>query len=149
MNTSTPATVTPSAEKRLYKSTMKFCNVVTSKGHILHFKGGFFATDNPAYIEFLDTEIAAGGFGTSIYIDPNARTMTAEQENPMLAMKNYFYEQFKREQAEQMDPNQDRGTSNQGTLKPASTSDIAAVVAGGDATARLVALSKAPAAPTK
>lgn len=137
------------SDKRLYKSSMKFCNVSLPNGHVLHFKGGMFATDNPAYIEYLDKEIASGGYAGAIYIDPNARTISAEQENPMLAMKNFFYEQFKREQQEQLNPANDRGTSEQGTLKPASTSDIAAVVAGGDAAARLVALAPAPAVAKK
>jgi len=43
---------------------------------------------------YLDDQIARNGFGGIIYIDPNARTITAEQENPMLALKKKFYEEF-------------------------------------------------------
>lgn len=120
-----------SIEKRLYKSSMKFCSVATPKGHVLHFKGGMFVTDNPEYIEFLDAQIAINGFSGAIYIDPNARTITAEQENPMLALKKHFYEQFKQEQAAQLNPKNDRGASVQGKLNAASTSDIAPVAANG------------------
>lgn len=129
-------------EKRLYKSGMMFCNVIMPNGHVLHFKGGVYITDNPDYIEYLDKEIASNGFSGSVYIDPNARTITAEEENPMLALEKMFYEKFRKEQQEQLNPSNDRGESVQGKLKAASTSDIAAVVAGGDASARLVPLTK-------
>jgi hypothetical protein len=42
--------------------------------------------------------------------------------------------------AEKMRPSNDMGNYLQGQINPASTSDIAAVTAGGDATARLIPL---------
>jgi hypothetical protein len=138
-------------EKRLYKSTMPFCTVTTPKGHALHFKGGMFITDHPEYVTFLDAEIAANGFNGSIYIDPNARTITAEEENPMLALEKMFYEKFRKEQQEQMNPAQDRGESDQGKLNAGNTSSIAPVAAGaGPATspaAALMAKVMSPATP--
>jgi hypothetical protein len=119
------------AEKRLYKSTLSFCTVTTNKGHSLHFKGGMFITNHPEYVEFLDKEIAANGFNGAIYIDPEARTVTAEQENPMLALERMFYEKFAREQAEKLNPSQDLGTSEQGKLNAGNTTTIAPVAAGG------------------
>ena len=131
-------TTDTSAEiKRLYKSTIKFNNIIFPNGHVAHFKGGIYVTDNPAYIEYLDAQIAQNGFGGVIYIDPNARTITAEQENPMLALKRKFYEEFEAERASKMNPANDMGSSEQGPLKPASTSDIAPVALGGDASAHL------------
>ena len=132
---------TDSEPKRLYKSTMKFCNVTMPNGHVLHFKGGMFVTDNPDYIEYLDTQIKQNAFGQAIFIDPKARTLSAEEENPMLALKRKFYEEFQAEQLANLNPSNDMGASVQDKLRPASTSDIAAVVAGGDATARLVNLA--------
>lgn len=123
--------------KRLYKSTIKFNNVIFPNGHVAHFKGGMFATDNPAYIAYLDKEIAENGFGGIIYIDPNATTITAEQENPMLALRKRFFEEFQAEQAGFLNPNNDMGTSEQGKLNPASTTDIAPVALGGDASSHL------------
>lgn len=133
----------PTAEKRLYKSTSKFCNVVTTKGHVLHFKAGHFATNNPAYIEFLDKEISEGGFAGTIFIDPNARTLTAEQENPMLALEKQFYAKFLAEQAAHLNPGNNMGTSEQGKLNAASTTSIAPVAANGAPvnSAQLVALA--------
>jgi hypothetical protein len=123
--------------KRLYKSTIPFNNVIFPNGHVGHFKGGMFATDNPEYIDHLDKEIAKNGFGGVVFIDPNARTITAEQENPMLALRKKFFEEFQREQAAHLNPENDMGTSEQGPLKPASTSDIAPVALGGDASSHL------------
>ena len=123
--------------KRLYKSTIKFNNIVFPNGHVAHFKGGMFVTDNPAHIEYLDAQIAQNGFGGIIYIDPEARTITAEQENPMLALRRKFYEEFQAEKAAQTNPGNDMGTSEQGKLNPASTTDIAPVALGGDGAASL------------
>ena len=133
------ATSTAQAEgaKRLYKSTIKFNNVIYPNGHVAHFKGGMYATDNPAYIEYLDKEIAANGFGGIIYIDPNATTITAEQENPMLALRKMFFEEFQAEKLAQVNPGNDMGSSEQGKLNPASTTDIAPVALGGDGAASL------------
>ena len=124
------STQTAESGKRLYKSTIKFNNIVFPNGNVAHFKGGMFATDVPAQIDYLDAQIAQNGFNGIIYIDPNARTITAEQENPMLALKKKFFEQFQAEQASFINPANDMGTSDQGKLKPASTTDIAPVALG-------------------
>lgn len=128
-------------EKRLYKSTNKFCNVITTKGKVLHFRAGMYITDQKEEIEFLDSAVANNEFAGAIYIDPNARTITAEQENPMLALRKKFFQEFLQEQAAMLNPENNMGTSDQGKLKAASTSDIAAVTAGGDASARLMTLA--------
>ena len=137
----TQATASPDVEvqsvKRLYKSTIPFNNVIFPSGHVAHFKGGMFATENSEYIAHLDKEIAKNGFGGVVYIDPNAKTITAEQENPMLALKRKFYEEFEAERAAKMNPMNNMGKSEQGPLKPASTSDIAPVALGGDGSAGL------------
>jgi len=132
----------PEAEKRLYKSTFKFGSFVFPNGHKADFKGGMFATDNPYYIQELDKEIAGGH--PQMYIDPNARTITASQENPMLALKRKFYEEFQAELQANLNPKNDMGTSEQSKLNAASTTSIAPVALGGDGTstsARLIALA--------
>jgi len=123
--------------KRLYKSTIPFNNVIFPNGHVGHFKGGMFSTDNQEYIDYLDKEIAKNGFGGVVFIDPKARTITAEQENPMLALRKKFFEEFQKEQLAHLNPTNDMGTSDQGKLKPASTADIAPVALGGDASSHL------------
>lgn len=129
-------TVTEGA-KRLYKSTIPFNNIIFPNGHVAHFKGGMYATDNPAYVDYLDKQIAQNGFGGVVYIDPKATTITAEQENPMLALKKKFFEEFEQQRLAKMNPNNDMGSSEQGKLNPASTSDIAPVALGGDASSHL------------
>jgi hypothetical protein len=140
-----PTTTSPVAtppDKRLYKSSSKFCNIITPKGKVLHFKHGMYITGAPDEIAFLDKAIEEGEFNGVIYIDPKARTISAEQENPMLALRKKFFAEFLAEQAAMTDPENDMGKSDQGKFKAASTSDIAAVTAGGNAAARLMALQK-------
>lgn len=120
----------PHTDKRLYKSTFPIVNVISPIGKVIEFRGGIFITDETDLIEYLDDQVAKRAFGGQIYIDPNARTITAEQENPMLALKKKFYEQFQAEKAGFLDPSNDMGTSDQGKLKPASTTDIAPVALG-------------------
>lgn len=129
-------------EKRLYKSTNKFCNVITPRGKTLHFKAGMYVTDSPEEIEWLDSAIKNNEFANAVYIDPNARTITAEQENPLLALKKKHIEEYLKEQAAMMNPENDMGTSEPGKLNAASTTSIAPVTAGGDAAARLMTLKK-------
>jgi hypothetical protein len=116
--------------KRLYKSTTKFLNVIMEKGEMLRFKHGMYITDSPKEIAYLDEQIASGAFNGSIYIDPNARTISAEQENPMLALRKKFFAEFLAEQAAHLNPENDMGSSVQSPLKAASTSDIASVALG-------------------
>jgi hypothetical protein len=130
-------TVAAEGAKRLYKSTIPFNNIIYPNGHVAHFKGGMYATDDPTYIEYLDAQIARNGFGGVVYIDQNARTITAEQENPMLALRRKLFAEFEAERAAKMNPANDMGNSDQGKLKPASTTDIAPVALGGDASSHL------------
>lgn len=127
-------------EKRLYKSTRPSQRIITPTGQAAEFRFHQFATSDPKVIAYLDDEIASGGFDGSVYIDPNARTITAEQENPMLALRKKFFEEFQAEAARRMDPSTDMGTTEVTPLKPTSSTDIAPVAAGGDAAAHLRAV---------
>jgi hypothetical protein len=131
------------SEKRLYKSTAKSVNLIMPDGKILHFKFGWFATDDPIVIDWLDRAVARNEFGGNIYIDPNAKTISEDQENPMKALRKKIIEEYLAEQATHTNPANDMGESKQSPLKAASTSDIAPVALGGDGAARLVGLQKA------
>jgi hypothetical protein len=130
MSTAVSTAPAATADKRLYKSTFPVVNVISPIGKVMEFRGGLFITDETDLIEYLDDQIAKRAFGGQVYIDPNARTITAEQENPMLALKKKFFEQFQSEQAGFINPSNDMGTSVPGNLNPASTRDIAPVAAG-------------------
>jgi hypothetical protein len=126
------------ADKRLYKSTIKFCNIVLPDGTRLDFKGGIYITGDESVINYLDRAIARNEYGGQIYIDPNARTVTAEQENPMLALRKKLFAEFEAEQHAKLNPANDMGASTQGPLKAASTTDIAPVTVGGPSVAALM-----------
>lgn len=129
-------------KKRLYFASMPFMNYVFAKGKLAVFKHHRYATDVPEEIEELDKEVAAGH--PNIRIDPEMRYLTAEMEDPMKALRARFYAEFMKEKMAQINPENDMGKSEQVAIKPQSTSDVAAVAAGGDATqtaAKLVALA--------
>lgn len=132
------STETKVADKRLYKSTIKFCNVILADGTRLDFKGGMYITGDEDVIRQLDRAIARNEYQGQIYIDPNARTVTAEQENPMLALRKKLFAEFLAEQAAMLNPANDMGKSEQGPLKAASTTDIAPVTIGGPSVASLM-----------
>jgi trehalose/maltose hydrolase-like predicted phosphorylase len=125
--------------KRLYKSTARSCNVITPQGETLHFKFGRFATRDEYEIAWLDGMIKRNEFAGQIYIDPNARTLSEEEENPMKALEKQIIAKYLSDQAKHLDPSNDMGESKQGPLKATSTSDIAPVALGGDGAARLMA----------
>lgn len=131
-----PATDAPT--KRLYKSTSKFLNVITPKGKPLYFRHGMHITEIKEDIAYLDAEIESGAFNGSIFIDPNARTISEEEANPMLALRKKLFAEFLAEQQAQLNPSNDMGTSTQKPLNAMSTSDIAPTTAGGNASARLI-----------
>lgn len=123
--------------KRLYKSTARSCNVIMPKGQTLHFKFGRFATRDEDEIAWLDSAIKRNEFAGQIYIDPQARTLSEEEENPMKALEKQIIAKYLAEQAVHLNPANDMGKSEQTPLKATSTSDIAPVALGGDGAARL------------
>lgn len=149
---STTAEVTEVPKKRLYFASMPFMNYIFSKGKVAVFRHHRFATDIPEEIAQLDHEVALNH--PYISVKKDMMYLTEEMEDPMKALKAKIIADYLAEQAKHIDPTNNMGNSDQGTFKPMSTSDVAAVAAGGDATqsaAKLVALTKtlAAATPTK
>lgn len=133
MSTSTTDTKTTAAPpKRLYKSSYPNLNIIFPNGSVAQFRGGIYITAMPYEIEYFDAQVAQNGFAGNVYIDPNARTITEEQENPMLALRKKLFAEFEAQRLAQIDPANDMGSSDQGKFNPASTSDIAPVALGGD-----------------
>lgn len=124
--------------KRLYKSTARSCNVIMPKGQTLHFKFGRYATRDEDEIAWLDSAIKRNEFVGQIFIDPNAKTISEEEENPMKALEKQIIAKYLAEQAQFTAPGNDMGESKQTPLKATSTSDIAPVALGGDGAARLM-----------
>lgn len=134
-------------KKRLYFASMPFMNYVFTKGKIAVFRHHKFATDIPEEIEQLDNEVRLGH--PYISVKKDQMYVTAEDEDPIKAFKAKIIAEYEAEKAKHIDPANDMGTYRQEAIRPASTTDIASVAAGGDATqaaAKLVALTKTMAA---
>ena len=128
--------------KKLYWATMPFMNFVFPNGKVAVFRHYRFATEVPSEIEVLDREVA--GNHPYIYVKQDALYLTEEMEDPMKALRKKIIADYLAEQAKFVDPNNNMGNTVQENLRPQSTSDIASVAAGGDATqsaAKLVALT--------
>jgi hypothetical protein len=132
--------------KRLFKSSIKTCNFGFPNGKVANFRFGMYATADEYEIQQLEKEIAAGH--PNIYIDPEAKTLTAEQENPMLALKKKIIEEYLADQAKFVNPENDMGTTETPKLNPVSTTGIAAVALGSGPTSMMAKLAalKSPAA---
>lgn len=144
MTTETTSTI---PKKHLFWSSMPFMNYVFSKGKMAVFRHHRFATDNPEEIAELTREINLGHPQLSIKQD--ALYLTEEMEDPMKALKAKIIADYIAEQAKHIDPANDMGNSSEERIRPMSTTDVAAVAAGGDATqsaAKLVALTQQRAA---
>lgn len=126
--------------ERLYTSSQKNVQFIFPNGRVAHFKGGRFVTDNAYEIAILDTEVA--GKHPVINYDPSHKYLTEDEKFPEAALRKKYFAEFQAEQAKFMDVNANVTTSDQGKFKPASTTDIAPVAAGGNAvsTATLVGL---------
>lgn len=113
---------------------------------------GRYFTTNPVEIALLDQEIALGH--PNIFVDANEYELSEEAADPVSFMKAKIraevIAEMKRNELAATDPARDMGTSEQGKLNAANTSDVAPVAAGGSAVslqARLVSLL--PQSPSK
>lgn len=128
--------------KRLYWGTMPFMNYIFAKGKVAVFRHHRYATNVPAEIDELDKEVANGH--PHIYVKKEMMFLTEEMEDPMKALRAKFFAEFQAQQAAFVNPANDMGKTSQEPIRPQSTTDIASVAAGGDATqtaAKLVALA--------
>lgn len=153
MSTSVQPQVNPVQEKpkkRLYWATMPFMNYVFPRGKVAVFRHHRYATDIQEEISHLDNEIALNH--PHMYVKPDMMYLTEEMEDPMKALKSRIIAEYLVEQAKHTDPLNDMGKTIQEAVRPQSTTDIASVAAGGDATQaaiKLVELTKSMAAGAK
>ena len=153
MSTSVQPQVNPVQEKpkkRLYWATMPFMNYVFPRGKVAVFRHHRYATDIPEEISHLDNEIAL--HPPHMYVKPDMMYLAEEMEDPMKALRAKFFAEFQAQQAAFTNPLNDMGKTSQEPIRPQSTTDIASVAAGGDATQaaiKLVELTKSMAAGAK
>ena len=115
----------------VFYSIVPSMQVIDSKGQPIIFVSGRFHTRDEGKIAFLNQMIADGT--TAIFTKPDQLTMSADDLDPMKALKAKHIKEYLEEQARQLDPNANVSESVQERLNPASTSDIAPVAAGGGA----------------
>ncbi len=137
-------------QKRLYWATMPFMNYIFPRGKVAVFRHHRYATDIQEEIQNLDNEVAQNH--PHIYVKPDMMYLTEEMEDPMKALRSKIIAEYLADQAKHVNPLNDMGTTSQESIRPQSTSDIASVAAGGDATQaaiKLVELTKSMAAGAK
>lgn len=136
--------------RRLFKSRTSSCSYIFSKGKRAVFQMGCYITSDPAEIAELDKEVAEGH--PTFYVDKNELFVSEDRTDPIAALRKRIAAEERAklvaEMAAATNPANDFGTSEQERLNPSSTSDIAPVTAGGDATARLTAVRKSVASVT-
>lgn len=115
----------------LYFSHVRSLQYITAQGKAIVFVSGRYATKDPEEIAELDYLVSKGS--KSIFKDASKLTATEADLDPERALRAKFFAEFLAEQQAQLNPENDRGTSTQGSLNAASTTSIAAVAAGGDA----------------
>lgn len=153
MSTSVQPQVNPVQEKpkkRLYWATMPFMNYIFPRGKVAVFRHHRYATDIQEEIQNLDNEVAQNH--PHIYVKPDMMYLTEEMEDPMKALRTRIIAEYLADQAKHVNPLNDMGKTIQESIRPQSTSDIASVAAGGDATQaaiKLVELTKSMAAGAK
>lgn len=153
MSTSVQPQVNPVQEKpnkRLYWATMPFMNYIFPRGKVAVFRHHRYATDIQEEIQNLDNEVAQNH--PHIYVKPDMMYLTEEMEDPMKAFRSKIIAEYLADQAKHVNPLNDMGKTIQESIRPQSTSDIASVAAGGDATQaaiKLVELTKSMAAGAK
>lgn len=130
------------ATLRVFKCTIPSVNFIFANGKAAIFQYGVYRTNMEWEISELEKEIAAGH--PHIYIDAAEREIDSEMVDPMNALRAKIIAEYVAAQEAAIDPSNDMGTTEQQSVKPANSMDIAAGAAGGDGnstSARLVKLA--------
>lgn len=130
---------------RLYKSPLRSWKYFFSDGTPAIFANGEYTTDQENRIAELDREVQLRH--PAIYIDPNEKFVSIERLDPLIGLRKRIAAEERAKVLEEMraaagNPDRDMGKTEQERIRPASTTDIASVTAGGDASARLMNLAQ-------
>jgi hypothetical protein len=115
----------------LFMSLAPSIKYVFKDGIVANFVAYRFFTENPEYIAELQREIKLGH--PSFYINPKEVVVNPAEQDPLSRFRKQVIEEFLISLAEKTDPDRDMGIVEAQTLTPASTTSIASVAAGGDA----------------
>lgn len=116
-----------------YFATRPRISIIMPSGERIHFQAGQYVTDNEKEIKFLDEQVAARH--PMIYVKKGAETVTAEQLDPLQAVKEKAIAEYLAKQQAQQDPSRDMGnTANNGAGVDASgmstTKSISSITVG-------------------
>lgn len=117
------------ATLRVFKATLPSINYIFKNGKPAIFVQGVYTTDVPFEIEEFEAEIAARH--PHIFIDSAMREIDSAAVDPIAALREKIIAEYKATMANATSLDNDRGSSAQGALKPASSVDVAAATAGG------------------
>lgn len=128
--------------KRLFKSPQRSWHYIFPDGTKATFINGEYITENENEIAHLESEIKKGH--QTIFIDPKEKFVSPDRDDPIASLRKKIAAEQRElilaEMAAATSLQRDLGSSEQGKLNPTSTTDIAPVTAGGDASARLASL---------
>ena len=121
------------ATLHVFHSTIPSMQVVTPRGKALVFVNGMFYAKDEEDVEFLQ---AMAKQNRGVYTNKDMLTIREDERDPMKVLEARMRAKIMAELQEQLDLQNDRGTTQgASTLNAASTVDSAPVAAGGDATA--------------
>lgn len=126
----------------LYMSHAPSIKFVFKSGEVANFVHHRYYTTKENEIRELDYEIKVMKH-PAFYINPRETKVNPAEQDPLIRFKKKVIEEYLRELAAKTDPNNDMGNVTAQPLTPTSTTDVAAVAAGGSAEsvkARLSAL---------
>ena len=135
-----PNTPQLTTNHKLFFSRIPTVNYAFKDGTLAKFLFHKFATEDETQIAELEAECKKGH--PIYYVDPEHTHITEAELNPMKAMRDKIIAEYLAEQAGQLSPENDRGSSDQGALKTANTTNIAANTLEGSTLARLMQLQK-------
>lgn len=110
-----------------YFATRPRLSIIMPSGERISFVAHMFVTDKEHQIEFLDAEVKRGH--PMIYTKNGEETVTAEQLDPLAAIKKKAIEEYKAQVEAQQNPERDMGNSKSETVLQTSKS-IAAITVG-------------------
>ena len=113
----------------VFKSTVPSITFIFANGKPAHFVQGTYRTAVDWEISALTAEVTQGH--PHLFIDAAEKTIESDMIDPMNALRAKIIADYLEEQARALNPSNNPGDSEQGSVKPASTRDIADAAMGG------------------
>lgn len=129
--TAAAAPAAPEKKIAVFRHTMASCTMYDPKGRRINFIAGRYATDDPALIAYLDSEIDAGNQYVRRGTEDDVAGLTVG--DPLAALRKKFLAEFVADKDRiiaEYTQGKDMGASVQGPINAASSKDINAVTAG-------------------